>query len=138
MGCTLCWAMAAVALFDGWQVWPMGCNGDRGATPGTGGHLPGAITPWCTPDPVMKDWGLLCREQLRDGDVVFTSATPGSSGAFPEPKQRRATGSRFSHTGVVAAGCGEPVIYEPRRVRHLKRMPFALWMAEHAPSASSG
>ena len=70
--------------------------------------------------------------QLRDGDVVFRLGDARVLwGFFPLSRFiARATGSRFSHTGVVAVERGEPVVYDCAATG-IQRRPFAFWMQDN-------
>jgi hypothetical protein len=83
-------------------------------------------------DPVMQSWDRWGRGQLRDGDVVFRLGDVRVVwGLFPLSRFiARATGSRFSHAGVVAIERGEPVVYDCAATG-VQRRPFALWTAEN-------
>jgi hypothetical protein len=80
----------------------------------------------------MEAWDRWGRGKLRDGDVVFRLGdTRVLWGFFPLSRcLARATGSRFSHTGLVAVERGEPVVYDSA-ASGVQRIPFALWMQEN-------
>lgn len=58
----------------------------------------------------------------RDGDIVFQDPQAPESEAI-----RLATGSPYSHVGVVFAGDGEPVVWEA--VNPVQATPFREWAA---------
>ena len=132
MGCTLCWAMAAVAFLDAGSL-------ADGLRPGSGGNPWGPAAarargdhPEVYTDPVMKAWDRWGRESLRDGDVVFRLGDVRVLwGFFPLSRFiARATGSRFSHAGLVAVEHGEPVVYDCA-ASGIQCRPFAYWMQDN-------
>jgi hypothetical protein len=75
-----------------------------------------------------RDWG---RDVLRDGDVVFRLGDARTlRGTFPLSLFiARATGSAFSHTGIVAVEDGVPVVYDCSSAG-VQRQPFEVWMLD--------
>jgi Permuted papain-like amidase enzyme, YaeF/YiiX, C92 family len=73
-----------------------------------------------------RDWG---RSVLREGDIVFRMGDARSlRGMFPLSLFiARATGSAFSHTGIVAIENGSPVVYDSSS-SGIQRQPFEVWM----------
>ena len=132
MGFTLYWAMAAVALLDAGSLADGFRSGSRvnpwgpAATRARGDH------PVVYTDPAMKAWDRWGRESLRDGDVVFRLGDVRVLwGFFPLSRFiARATGSRFSHAGLVAVEHGEPVVYDCAAAG-IQRQPFAYWMQDN-------
>ena len=60
---------------------------------------------------------------LRDGDIVFHTSRSAQSLAV-----QRATGSRYSHMGIVFLRDGKPYVFEAAAaVRHT---PYAAWVAQ--------
>jgi hypothetical protein len=80
-----------------------------------------AMTRW-------KAWG---RDVLRDGDIVFRLGDARTlRGTFPlSGFIARATGSPFSHTGIVAVEGGSPVVYDCSSAG-VQRQPFEVWMLD--------
>ena len=73
-------------------------------------------------------WG---RELLRQGDIVFRLGDARVvRGMVPLSRFiARATGSPFSHTGVVAIEDGSPVVYDCSAAG-VQRQPFEVWMLD--------
>jgi hypothetical protein len=69
---------------------------------------------------------LLCAaghaEALRDGDIVFHTSRSAQSVAV-----QRATGSRYSHMGIVLMRGGKPYVFEA--VQTVRYTPLAQWTA---------
>jgi hypothetical protein len=80
---------------------------------------------------MMALWGRWGRQVLRDGDIVFRLGDARlARGLFPLSLFiARATGSPFSHTGIVAIEGGAPVVYDCSSVG-LRRQPFEIWMLD--------
>jgi hypothetical protein len=74
------------------------------------------------------NWG---RDVLRDGDIVFRLGDARAlRGTFPLSWFiARATGSPFSHTGIVAIEDGRPVVYDCSS-DGVQRQPFEVWMLD--------
>jgi hypothetical protein len=124
--------LAAIVLVDGGRL-------AEGLLPGSGGNPWGPAAshargghPVVWTDAAMKTWDRWGREQLRDGDVVFRLGDVRILwGVFPLSQFiARATGSRFSHTGVVAVEDGEPVVYDCAAAG-IQRQPFAVWVQDN-------
>jgi hypothetical protein len=84
-----------------------------------------------TPTPLMamrSQWGLT---MLRDGDIVFRQGDARTLwGFFPLSRFiARASGSPFSHTGIVSIEDGTPVIYDCSSPG-VRRQPFEVWMID--------
>jgi hypothetical protein len=73
-------------------------------------------------------WG---KALLRDGDIVFRLGDARTlNGWFPLSHFiAQATGSSFSHTGIVAVEDGSPVIYDCS-YSGVQRQPFSVWMLD--------
>jgi hypothetical protein len=82
-------------------------------------------------NPAMIRWNRWGRNALRDGDIVFRLGDArGWRGLFALSWFiARATGSPFSHTGIVAVEDGAPVVYDCAE-EGVRRMPFEAWMLE--------
>jgi hypothetical protein len=91
------------------------------------GELP--AIPFNSRSEAWDRWG---RDVLRDGDLVFRLGdTRILWGYFPLSWFiARATGSRFSHVGVVAVEQDGPVVYDCAATG-IQRQPFAIWIGEN-------
>jgi hypothetical protein len=79
----------------------------------------------------MARWQRWGREVLRDGDIVFRLGDARVvRGMVPISRFiARATGSPFSHTGIVAIEDGLPVVYDCSSPG-IQRQPFEVWMLD--------
>ena len=79
----------------------------------------------------MGRWNQWGREVLRQGDIVFRLGDARVvRGMVPLSRFiARATGSPFSHTGIVAIEDGSPVVYDCSSAG-LQRQPFEIWMLD--------
>src|SRR5262249_5398134 len=75
-----------------------------------------------------RRWG---RSVLREGDIVFRLGDARTlRGILPLSRFiARATGSPFSHTGIVAVEDGSPVVYDCSSAG-IQRQPFEVWMLD--------
>lgn len=82
-------------------------------------------------NPEMGRWHRRGREVLRQGDIVFRLGDARVvRGMVPLSRFiARATGSPFSHTGVVAIEDGSPVVYDCSSAG-VQRQPFEVWMLD--------
>jgi hypothetical protein len=82
-------------------------------------------------NPEMARWHRRGREVLRQGDIVFRLGDARVvRGLVPLSRFiARATGSPFSHTGIVAIEDGSPVIYDCSYAG-IQRQPFEVWMLD--------
>jgi hypothetical protein len=82
-------------------------------------------------NPAMIRWNRWGRDVLREGDIVFRLGDARSvRGLFALSWFiARATGSPFSHTGIVALEDGSPVVYDSSE-EGVRRIPFEAWMLE--------
>jgi hypothetical protein len=82
-------------------------------------------------NPAMTRWKTWGRDVLRDGDIVFRLGDARTlRGTFPLSRFiARATGSPFSHTGIVAVEDGSPVVYDCSSAG-VQRQPFEVWMLD--------
>ncbi len=82
--------------------------------------------------PAMKQWDAWGKQVLRNGDIVFRRADARVLfGRFPFSRFiANASGSRFSHTGVVAIEDGEPVVYDTTKAG-VRRQAFAIWTLDN-------
>ena len=82
-------------------------------------------------NPEMDRWHRWGREVLRQGDIVFRLGDARVvRGMVPLSRFiARATGSPFSHTGIVAIEDGSPVVYDCSSAG-VQRQPFEIWMLD--------
>lgn len=82
-------------------------------------------------NPVMTHWSTWGKNILRDGDIVFRLGDAKAlGGRFPLSQFiATATGSQFSHTGIVAVESGSPVVYDCSSAG-VQRQPFEVWMLD--------
>jgi hypothetical protein len=82
--------------------------------------------------PKMRAWDRWGRQVLRDGDVLFRLGDARIFfGYFPFSRFiARASGSPFSHTGIVAVEDGEPFVYDTTKAG-VRRMPFRVWIVDN-------
>jgi hypothetical protein len=80
-----------------------------------------AMAPWC-------EWG---QRTLQEGDIVFRMGDARAfRGMFPLSLFiAKATGSPFSHTGIVAIENGSAVVYDCS-ADGIQRQPFEVWMLD--------
>ncbi len=82
-------------------------------------------------NPGMARWHEWGRDVLRQGDIVFRRGDARVvRGMVPLSRFiARATGSPFSHTGIVAIEDGSPVVYDCSSPG-VQRQPFEIWMLD--------
>jgi hypothetical protein len=109
---------------------PAGWTGNYWGPDATRARLAGQLPPVPT-NGLMALWGQWGRSVLRDGDIVFRLGDARiARGMFPLSRFiARATGSSFSHTGIVALEDGAPVVYDCTSVG-VRRQPFEVWMLD--------
>jgi hypothetical protein len=107
--------------------WPGNPYGPAAARARDEGRLPPIVM-----TPAMARWDRWGRAVLRDGDVVFRMDDARTlSGLFPFSRfLADASGSRYSHAGIVAIEDGEPVVYDCSRVG-VRRQPLAVWTLDN-------
>ena len=81
--------------------------------------------------PAMARWHRWGRDILREGDIVFRLGDARAlRGIFPLSRFiAGATGSPFSHTGIVAFEDGSPAVYDCSS-DGIRLMPFEVWMLD--------
>ena len=79
----------------------------------------------------MGRWNQWARKVLHQGDIVFRLGDARVvRGMVPLSRFiARATGSPFSHTGIVAIEDGSPVVYDCSSPG-IQRQPFEIWMLD--------
>jgi Permuted papain-like amidase enzyme, YaeF/YiiX, C92 family len=82
-------------------------------------------------NPGMARWHEWGRDVLRPGDIIFRLGDARVvRGMVPLSRFiARATGSPFSHTGIVAIEDGSPVVYDCSSAG-IQRQPFEIWMLD--------
>jgi hypothetical protein len=109
---------------------PASWQGNFWGPEATRARLTGQLPP-LPANPVMTHWAKWGQTVLRDGDIVFRLGDAKAlGGAFPLSQFiAAATGSRFSHTGIVAIENGLPVVYDSSSYG-VQRQPFEVWMLD--------
>ena len=134
------WVARWIVLF-GAHAYDVGDLSDHFAPPGWHGNPWGpAVTraraegrlPSIAMTPQMIQWDQWGRTVLRDGDIVFRMGDARTlHGVFPFSRfLAAASGSRFSHTGIVAIEDGSPVVYDCTKPS-VARTPFAVWVLDN-------
>jgi hypothetical protein len=80
---------------------------------------------------MMTKWDSWGRKVLRDGDIVFRHGDARTVLGFV-PLSRfiaHASGSKFSHTGIIAIEDGDPVVYDCSSWG-IQRQPLSVWMLD--------
>lgn len=82
--------------------------------------------------PKMAQWDKWGRAVLKDGDIVFRRGDAYILlGKFPFSRWlANASGSPFSHTGIVAIEDGAPVVYDTTH-SSVRRQPFHIWILDN-------
>jgi hypothetical protein len=109
---------------------PPGFSGNFWGPAATRARASGQLPPLPT-NPEMARWRRWGREVLREGDVVFRMGDARVIRGMA-PLSRfiaRATGSPFSHTGIIAIEDGSPVVYDCSYAG-IQRQPFEVWMLD--------
>jgi Permuted papain-like amidase enzyme, YaeF/YiiX, C92 family len=131
----MCW-MIALATYDtgaaeatDWMK-PPSWSGNYWGPAATRARSDGNLPPLQS-NPEMDRWNRWGREVLRQGDIVFRLGDARViRGMVPLSRFiARATGSPFSHTGVVAIEDGSPVVYDSSSAG-VQRQPFEVWMLD--------
>ena len=80
----------------------------------------------------MKQWDRWGRAALRDGDIAFRRGDARVLfGMFPFSRFiANASGSKYSHTGVVAIEGGAPFVYDSTKAG-VRRQPFHVWVLDN-------
>jgi hypothetical protein len=108
----------------GWRGNPWGPEATRARQ--TGEIPPIAMTP------SMVEWDRWGHQVLRDGDLVFRRGDAKVLfGYFPFSRFiANASGSRYSHVGIVSYEDGNPVIYDTTKAG-VRRQPFHVWVLDN-------
>ena len=131
-----CWTIALSTYEQGaaeptdWMS-PPGWSGNFWGPAATRARSVGQLPPIPMTSPSMVQWDRWGRTVLRDGDIVFRLGDARTlGGCFPLSWFiASATGSRFSHTGIVAIEDGSPVVYDCSSAG-IQRQPFPVWMLD--------
>lgn len=109
---------------------PRGWTGNFWGPAASRARESGGLPPLPT-SPAMLFWNRWGRQVLREGDIAFRLGDARAlRGTFALSWFiARASGSPFSHTGIVAVENGSPVIYDCSE-EGVRRMPFEAWMLE--------
>ena len=131
----MCW-MIALATHDpgaaeatDWMK-PPSWSGNYWGPAATRARSAGNLPPLQS-NPEMDGWNRWGREVLCQGDIIFRLGDARVvRGMIPLSRFiARATGSPFSHTGVVAIEDGSPVVYDCSSAG-IQRQPFEVWMLD--------
>jgi hypothetical protein len=108
----------------GWKENPWGPVANRAREKG---QLPPIVM-----TPQMQQWDRWGRKVLREGDIVFRRADAKLLfGYFPFSRfVANASGSPYSHTGIVALEKDGPVVYDTTKAG-VRRQPFAVWILDN-------
>jgi hypothetical protein len=109
---------------------PAGWTGNFWGPDAARARLAGEL-PLLPANELMAKWAGWGRSVLRDGDIVFRRGDARiARGLFPLSLFiSRATGSPFSHTGIVALEDGAAVVYDCTSAG-VRRQPFEIWMLD--------
>ena len=82
--------------------------------------------------PLMTQWDKWGKTVLKEGDIVFRRGDAKVLfGKFPFSRWlANASGSPYSHTGVVTIENGEPIIYDTTYAS-VRRQPFSIWILDN-------
>jgi Permuted papain-like amidase enzyme, YaeF/YiiX, C92 family len=109
---------------------PINWSGNYWGPAATRARLTGELPPLAM-TPTMTGWSAWGRKTLREGDIVFRLGDARiMRGSFPLSLFiAGASGSPFSHTGIVAIEDGAPVVYDCA-LEGIQRQTFEVWMLE--------
>jgi hypothetical protein len=82
--------------------------------------------------PLMQQWDRWGRTVLREGDIVFRRGDAKLLfGYFPFSRFiANASGSPYSHTGIVAIEPEGPIVYDTTKAG-VRRQPFCVWVLDN-------
>lgn len=109
---------------------PPGWSGNPWGPVATEARRNGTLPPIPT-SRMMSQWDEWGRAMLRDGDIVFRLGDARTLLGFL-PLSRfiaHASGSAFSHTGIISIEDGWPVVYDCSS-SGIQRQPFGVWMLD--------
>lgn len=83
--------------------------------------------------PQMGRWDRWGRQALKDGDILFRLGDARIAMGYYRFSRfiAKASGSRYSHTGIVAIEDGEPVVYDTTKSGP-RRQPLKVWVLDNA------
>jgi hypothetical protein len=131
-----CWLIAVGTSTDGgaqeatdWMK-PPAWSGNFWGPAASRARLAGELPPLPV-TPAMARWSRWGRSMLHEGDIVFRMGDARAfHGIFPlSVFIAKATGSPFSHTGIVAIEDGSPVVYDCS-ADGMQLQPFEVWMLD--------
>ena len=130
-----CWTVALFTYEHGaaeptdWMK-PPSFSGNFWGPAATRARASGELPPISMTAP-MAQWDGWGKKVLRDGDIVFRLGDARTlGGCFPMSWFiADASGSRYSHTGIVAVEDGSVVVYDCSS-SGIQRQPFAVWMLD--------
>jgi hypothetical protein len=116
------------------RLLPAGLTGNPWGPVATRARATGEM-PALVMTPSMTEWDRWGREVLREGDIVFRLGNARTLvGLFPFSWfLASASGSRYSHTGIVAVEDGAPVVYDSTKFG-VRRQPFHVWVLDNVGS----
>ena len=131
----LCWMIALSNYEHGaaeptdWMK-PPGWTGNFWGPGATRARAAGQLPPLPS-NPEMARWRRWGQSVLREGDIVFRLGDARVVRGMVALSRfiARATGSPFSHTGIVAIEDGSPVVYDCSSAG-VQRQPFEVWMLD--------
>lgn len=110
---------------------PPGWQGNPWGPAATRAREEGEIPP-LQMSPRMSEWDSWGRDVLKDGDILFRRGDAKLLfGYFPFSRFiARTSGSKFSHTGIVAIEDGDPVVYDTTKAG-VRRQPLSVWVLDN-------
>ncbi len=110
---------------------PSGWQGNAWGPAATKARDTGELPPLPMTDS-MKRWDRWARTVLKDGDILFRRGDARVLfGYFPFSKFiANASGSKYSHTGIVAIEGGAPFVYDSTKAS-VRRQPFHIWVMDN-------
>lgn len=113
------------SLAPGWKGNPWGPAAQQARSEGRLEHVPART-------PTQQQWDAWGRKVLRDGDILFRLGDARAAlGMFPVSRFiARASGSIYSHTGIVAIEDGDPYVYDTTDFGP-RRQPLHIWVLDN-------
>jgi hypothetical protein len=136
MGTILVWVLALAANRpDGLEptdrMAPPGWDGNPWGPAAYAARESGTVPP-IPFTPRMRRWDEWGRKNLQDGDIIFRLGDARVLfGFFPFSRFiAKASGSPFSHTGIVAVEHGDPYVYDTSYFG-VQKQPLSVWMLDN-------
>lgn len=133
---TLVWLMATVfGRHDGLEstdrLVPPGFKGNPWGPEANAARKAGQFPP-VIKDAAMTQWDNWGKQVLKDGDILFRLGDARiARGLFPISRfLAKISGSRFSHTGIVAMEEGEVMVYDMTNFGP-RRQPLSVWTLDN-------